>query len=67
MSSAGVPDVDPDADFVYDYETLRIIGLTLLESLCSCPFSFLSATAFVAVESPSAKQWVKQSKHGPGT
>uniref|UniRef100_A0A3B4EDL1 FXYD domain-containing ion transport regulator n=1 Tax=Pygocentrus nattereri TaxID=42514 RepID=A0A3B4EDL1_PYGNA len=22
------PDVDPDADFVYDYETLRIVGLS---------------------------------------
>ncbi|MCJ8739737.1 hypothetical protein PDJAM_G00050590 [Pangasius djambal] len=29
MSSAGAPDVDPDADFVYDYETLRIIGLSI--------------------------------------
>ncbi|KAK3531496.1 hypothetical protein QTP70_023291 [Hemibagrus guttatus] len=28
MSSAGAPNVDPDADFVYDYETLCIIGLS---------------------------------------
>uniref|UniRef100_A0A8C9VYV2 FXYD domain-containing ion transport regulator n=1 Tax=Scleropages formosus TaxID=113540 RepID=A0A8C9VYV2_SCLFO len=27
MSSGGAPEVDPDADFVYDYHTLRIGGL----------------------------------------
>ncbi|KAG9264830.1 sodium/potassium-transporting ATPase subunit gamma-like [Astyanax mexicanus] len=29
MSSAGAPMVDNDADFVYDYETLRIAGLSI--------------------------------------
>ncbi|KAF5890201.1 sodium/potassium-transporting ATPase subunit gamma-like, partial [Clarias magur] len=29
MSSGGASDVDLDADFVYDYETLRIIGLSI--------------------------------------
>ncbi|KAI1893258.1 hypothetical protein AGOR_G00121850 [Albula goreensis] len=28
MSSGGAPEIDPDADFVYDYHTLRVGGLT---------------------------------------
>ncbi|KAG7470815.1 hypothetical protein MATL_G00117960 [Megalops atlanticus] len=28
MSSGGAPVIDPDADFVYDYHTLRVGGLT---------------------------------------
>ncbi|KAJ8345672.1 hypothetical protein SKAU_G00298650 [Synaphobranchus kaupii] len=28
MSSGGAPEIDPDADFVYDYYTLRVGGLT---------------------------------------
>ncbi|CAB1347612.1 unnamed protein product [Coregonus sp. 'balchen'] len=30
MSAAGAPEYDPDADFVYDYQTLRIGGLTFV-------------------------------------
>ncbi|KAJ8256523.1 hypothetical protein COCON_G00186750 [Conger conger] len=28
MSSGGAPDINYDADFVYDYHTLRVGGLT---------------------------------------
>nr|XP_046169497.1 sodium/potassium-transporting ATPase subunit gamma-like [Oncorhynchus gorbuscha] len=30
MSAAGAPEYDPDAEFVYDYQTLRIGGLTFV-------------------------------------
>ncbi|XP_021443110.1 sodium/potassium-transporting ATPase subunit gamma-like [Oncorhynchus mykiss] len=30
MSAAGAPEYNPDAEFVYDYQTLRIGGLTFV-------------------------------------